>query len=168
MTYLFSGTARDMMSAVLADLEGASRPGPNQEAHLRRAMAELVGLYDRQAADGAADPDELARFRAESARALVQLGDAIPGYVAVTAAHAEIPDEDEWYDLALRRSAIQSLLDDYEGTDVPALVDRGELAELDADLRRAGAELGPVPESAVPAGLPDTHWWWRVPDRAAA
>jgi hypothetical protein len=162
VTYLFSGTARDMMSAGLADLEGARHPGPNQSAHFRRAMAELVGLYDRQAADGPADPEELARFRAESGAALEALGDAVPGYVAITAAHAEIPDEDELYDLALRRSAIQSLLDDYAGTPAAALVDRDEVAELDADLRRVAAAQGPLPADAIPRGLPESHWWWRA------
>src|SRR4051812_20604983 len=112
-----------MMSAVLDDLAGAREPGPAQSAHFRQAMAGLVGLYDRQAAVGPAPGDALARFRRESGEALLGLGDAVPGYVAVTAAHAEIPDEDEWYDLAMRRSAIQSVIDDYAGTPVADLVD---------------------------------------------
>ena len=161
--YLFKGTPRDMMSAVLTDLEGARHPGPNQSAHFRQAMAELVGLYDRQATDGPADAEELARFRAESGAALRSLGDAVPGYVAITAAHAEIPDEDELYDLAVRRSAIQSLLDDYAGTPAADLVDRDEVAELDADLRRVVVEHGPLPSDAIPRGLPESHWWWRLP-----
>jgi hypothetical protein len=164
VTYLFSGTSDDMMSAVLRDLEGAGEPGPAQSAHFRQAMAELVGLYDRQAEDGPADPSLGERFRRESGDALLALGDAVRGYVSITALHAETPDEDELYDLALRRSAIQSLLDDYAGTPVADLVDRDELAELDADLRRAAADLGPIPAESVPRGIPPSHWWWRYPD----
>lgn len=164
MTYLFSGTCEDMMSAVLRDLDGAREPGPAQAAHFRHAMAELVGLYDRRAEVGPASPEALERFRSASADALLAQADDVRAYVAITAAHAEIPDEDELYDLAVRRSAIQSLLDDYAGTSVPDLVDRDELAELDADLRRAAAELGPIPAEFVPRGLPAEHWWWRYPD----
>jgi hypothetical protein len=150
-----------MMSAVLRDLARAGEPGPARSAHFQQAMAELVGLYDRQAVDGPADPETLARFRAESGAALAAMGDAVPGYVAVTAAHAETPDEDELYDLALRRSAIQSLLDDYAGTPAAGLVDRDEVADLDADLRRVVADQGPLRADAIPRGLPESHWWWR-------
>jgi hypothetical protein len=64
----------------------------------------------------------------------------------------------------MRRSAIQSLVDDYAGTPVAAFIDPGDVAELDDELRRVGELQGPVPESFVPKGLPSSHWWWRYPE----
>lgn len=73
----------------------------------------------------------------------------------------------EWYELSMRRSAIQSLLDDYQGTPVAALINLDDIVQLDEELRRLGQndEQGPVDENAIPRGLPETHWWWRYPDQ---
>lgn len=163
MTYIFSGTPEDMMAAVLKDLEKSAEGGPSADAYFDRALVSLVGLYDRQAQAGPADPERLKRFRLESSRALAGFGRKVTAYVTETAIIAETANDDEWYELCMRRSAIQSLLDDYADTPVAALVDLSEVADLDAELRAVGEQHGPVPEPFVPRGLPDSHWWWRYP-----
>ena len=80
---------------------------------------------------------------------------------------AEGANENEWYELSMRRSAIQSLIDDYQGTSVAAIINLDDVAQLDEELRRLGQndEQGPADENAIPRGLLETHWWWRYPDQ---
>jgi hypothetical protein len=159
--HVFSGTPQDMMEAILRDLREANGATPRPEAHFARALSSLVGLYDRQAEVGPVPPGELAHFRRESGDAFAALGAAVPNYVVATSLHAETPDDDALYDLAIRRSAIQSLIDDYDGTAAEGLVNPDDVAELDEDLRRVVDDQGPLPEAVVPHGLPEHHWWWR-------
>lgn len=87
----------------------------------------------------------------------------LAAYPAITLNHAEAAGEDEWNKLCLRRSAIQTLIDDYAGTPIAALIDPAEVAELDEEMRRVGNEYGPVPNPFVPKGIPESHWWWSYP-----
>jgi hypothetical protein len=73
-------------------------------------------------------------------------------------------NDDELYDLAIRRSAIQTLLDDFAGTPVPGLMDPEQLEELDEQLRRVGESQGPLAPEAAPRGIPPSHWWWHAPE----
>ena len=152
------------MSEILAELEAAEASPDDPWYHLDRAMSMLVGLREREAADGPPAPERTAEFRRRLPDALVALGHAIPTYVLIAASHAEgVNDEAGLYDVALRRSAIQTLLDDFAGTPAAALVDTAEVAELDADLRRVADDLGPLPPGVVPASVPEHHWWWGHP-----
>lgn len=165
MMRIFSGTPVDMMRAAITDLETArSGEGP-VEAHFQQAMASLVGLYVRLRDERDARPSEreVAEFRQRSGRLLAELAEEVFVYVNTTIFQAESAHDEEWYGLCMRRSAIQSLLDDYGGTPAAGLVDRDDVAALDEELRRVGREQGPLPADAVPAGLPDGHWWWRYP-----
>jgi hypothetical protein len=95
--------------------------------------------------------------------ALLDFQMKIEAYTDVALFLAEGANEYEWYELCMRRSVIQSLLDDYAGTPIAALVDPTDVADLDVELRRVGVEQGPVLEQFVPKGLPDSHWWWHYP-----
>jgi hypothetical protein len=160
----YSGTAEDLMPVILGHLQQAVEGGPEREQHRFYAMMGLVGLYDRQAAEGPADPDAMRAFRARSAELLEQLGTHLANVVLDAEDLAESAVEgDEWPRLSMLRSAIQSLLDDYAGTGVPALIDPADVAELDERLRELAPEQEPVAEAELPRGLPDGHWWWRLP-----
>jgi hypothetical protein len=105
-------------------------------------------------------------FRARSAELLEQLG----GHTANVVTDAEdlagrAVEGDAWSRLSMLRSAIQSLLDDYAGTGVPALIDPADVAELDERLRELAPEQHPVPQEDMPRGLPVSHWWWTLPDQ---
>jgi hypothetical protein len=89
--------------------------------------------------------------------------DKIAVYTALATILAEGANDNEWYELCMRRSVIQVLLDDCTGTPVAESIDPVEVAELDVELRRVGMDQGPVPEQFVPKGLPDSHWWWKYP-----
>ncbi len=134
--------------------------GPNEDTYYRIAMICLVGLYDRQAEGGPADPERLRRFRKESGELLAALDGDISAYVQIAISLAQSANDNEWYELCMRRSVIQSLLDDYADTPVPELIDPVDLADLDTELRRVGKEQGPIPAEFVPKGLPGHHWWW--------
>jgi hypothetical protein len=162
--YVFSGTPQDMMRAVLDDLEQAGHAGDQRAGYMNRAMSRLVGVRDREAAEGPASEEETREFRRRVADALVGLGNAVPAYLMHTMIDAVSANDEELYDLAIRRSAIQSLLDDLAGTPVPGLIDSGELEDLDEELRRVAASQGPLAPEAAPRGIPHSHWWWRAPD----
>jgi hypothetical protein len=166
MTFVLDGTPEQAMSAFAAHLERAHARGPDADHEARMAMVSLVRLYDRQAAVGPVAPERLQQFRAESAAALVRTN-LIPAYVLKALFLAEGANDNQWYELSMRRSAIQSLIDDYRGTPVEALVSLDDVAQLDDELRALGQhdEQGAVDEHAIPRGLPETHWWWRYPDQ---
>jgi hypothetical protein len=164
MTWTFSGDPRQLMSETLVDLHTASEDRPDADGYFHRAMMSLVGLYDRQAECGAVHPEEMAAFRRESGDAMLRLDRRIPVYLSSTLGRAETAEEGDWYQLAMRRSVIQSLLDDYAGTRVAQLVEEDpDLSELDDELRRVAEEQDPVPEHIIPRGIPNSHWWWHLP-----
>jgi hypothetical protein len=103
---------------------------------------------------------EVERFREESGAFLAALGPDVNVYVQIAISLAEGASDNECYELCMRRSVIQSLLEDYAGTPVPGLIDPVDLADLDTEMRRVGEQQGPVPTEWVPRGLPGSHWWW--------
>lgn len=167
MTYRFSGTPEDLITACLEHLRRAGTDDSDDaQAYLRLALAELVGLHHLGAAAGGIDGDRLRGFRQASLPLLLGLADRVGFTLNEALLLAEAANDDEWYELCMNRSAIQCLLDDYPDTPLPGLFDRGELADLDEALRRVGAQQGPVAEDLVPRGLPDSHWWWHYPAAA--
>jgi len=160
---IFDGTPQDQMDALISRLADA-REHP-ASLSFDDAMAALVGIYDRQAVHGAVDPAAMARFRRESAEILAGFGERVTRYVTDTLDDVEDADPCDWGRLSLRRSSIQLLVDDYPGSVVAALALEGDLPELDEELRRFAPAKAPVPERAIPRGLPDGHWWWRLPDQ---
>jgi hypothetical protein len=168
MTYGFTGTPDDSMTALFDNLDHSRQGGPSAHAYFRYALLCLVSLHDRVDVVGPVDPERLRRFRRESGEALVSFSRDIVAYVTDTTYLAEEASDDELYELCIRRSEIQFLVDDYEGTAVAALVNLSEVAQLDGDLRRVGEEQGPLPEPFVPKGLPASHWWWHQPRAAGS
>jgi hypothetical protein len=164
MTYLFRGSSADIMAAFFEHVGHAHQGSPNADTHFRRALICLVGLYDRQAQGAPAQDAQLREFRRTSCEDLAAFDGDLTAYVHRTQFLAEGANDDEWYELCMRRSVIQSLVDDYAGTPVAAFIDHGDVAELDDELRRVGEMQGPVPAPLVPKGLPSSHWWWRYPE----
>lgn len=168
MTYRFSGTPQALMTACLEHLAQARQDdGPDGQAWLHLALAELVGLHHLAAASGAPDAAALQAFRRDSLAALLGLQERVGFFLNETLLLAESARDDEWPALCMQRSAIQCLLDDYPSSPVPALFDPGEVAELDEEMRRVGDQQGPLDPGLVPRGLPAGHWWWRYPTEAA-
>jgi hypothetical protein len=117
----------------------------------------LVGVYSQK---DRADPEELRRFRRESAAALADFENGLSAFADLTIFLAEGARDDDWYELCVRRSAIQFVLDEYGGTPVAAQIEPADVADLDVEMRRLGNEYGPVPQQFVPTGIPECHWWW--------
>lgn len=63
-------------------------------------------------------------------------------------------------DIALdRRTALQYLKDDFQGTVAEGLVDDDLFEEEDGYLAEKLREYGPF-DFAAPPNVPDSHWWW--------
>ena len=155
-------TPQQQMEAVFEWLADArERPA---SISFERAMEALVRIYDREAVYGPVDPATRARFRQESAKVIAGFGFQVTRFVDATLDDVASGDPCDWVWLSLRRSAIQLLIEDYAGTLVAALALQGSLSELDAELRKFAPEKAPVPERSIPKGLPDGHWWWRLPN----
>lgn len=168
MSYLFEQTPEEEMAALLQHLARARAGGPDADREFRRALVRLVGLYDRQAQVGAVDRQRLQAFRRESGEALMAFRDKLGAYAHRALILAEGANEGEWYELCMRRSVIQLLLDDYAGTPVASLIDGDYVADLDVEMERVGMDQGPLPESFIPKGLPESHWWWHYPEAEGA
>jgi hypothetical protein len=75
---------------------------------------------------------------------------------------------DGWCDVSARRSAMQFLLENY--SEMHALRDEGAaelIDEIDDVLRDHSDEVAPLPKSAIPTGIPKSHWWWWAPSASA-
>ncbi|MFR9750535.1 hypothetical protein ACL02S_05815 [Nocardia sp. 004] len=69
-----------------------------------------------------------------------------------------------WWESCIRRSEIALLLDEYPGAaDVLGQENMEMVEEMDEVLRDNGPDVPPLRHQDIPSGLPDTHWWWRLP-----
>ena len=72
--------------------------------------------------------------------------------------------EDDWKNACTRRSALAFLFSNYEDTALPTkLTETLDITELDRRLREVGVRENNLQASEIPAGIPEDHWWWRVP-----
>jgi hypothetical protein len=163
MSYLFSGTAEDMMRALFDRLKRAREGGPNEDKEFRQALICLVGLFDRLAQADGVDARRLHEFWHDACEALTAWHESIARYVHRTLTLAEGANDEEWYELCMRRSVIQLLMDHCAGADPGASIDSDLVADLDEELRRVGLDQGPMPKDSIPKGLPESHWWWDYP-----
>lgn len=163
MTYIFSGTPQDIMNKFMNKVNNAHLDGLKGECAFRDALAYLVGLHGRIAKADLKESEVLKKFREESCAELVKFENKLRAYSDITLFMAEGANENEWYELCLRRSVIQILLDDYMETPVAEFINLDDVSDLDIELRRVGLEQGPIPEEFIPNGLPESHWWWHYP-----
>ena len=104
MTYLLDGTPEQAMNAFFDHLRCAHAGGLDAERESRAALVSLVRLYDRQAAVGPVSPERLQQFRKDSAAALAS-SNLVPAYVHKALFLAESANDNQWYELSMRRSA---------------------------------------------------------------
>jgi hypothetical protein len=164
LTYVFTGDNDAVMASILRNARTATADRPDADGYLRNALIGLVGLYDRQAEYGPIDPDVMARFREESGEAFARVPGPIRAFAWTAQDVAEQEEEGDWYEVSMRRSALQSLRDDYAGTPAAGVTEEEDIDELDEVLRRVGPNQAPVPPEFVPRGLPEHHWWWSLPE----
>ncbi|MFB7722269.1 hypothetical protein [Nocardia sp. NPDC056100] len=81
--------------------------------------------------------------------------------------HAAINSiDDGWYDACFRRSALQLFRDRYPGAGELFDADRDireSLVEMDEWLRDRAPDVDLLTDGDIPGGMPDSHWWWRLP-----
>ena len=154
------------MNRFMDKVNNAHIDGRKGEYAFRDALVCLVGLHDRLAKADFKESDVLKQFREESCAELVKFEKKLRAYSDITLFMAEGANENEWYELCMRRSIIQLLLDDYRGTPVAEFIDLDDVSDLDIELRRVGLEQGPIPEEFIPNGLPENHWWWHYPEES--
>jgi hypothetical protein len=161
--YIFSTTPEEAIALFWAQIARA-RQDARADFSFRRALVALVELACLRGQTPPTTPEPSDQFRQESAEALQEFSGKIEAYSDITLFIAEdVREVSEWHEVCIRRSVIQVLWDDYAGTPVAALITPADVADLDGELRRVGAEYGPMPVEDVPAGLPAHHWWWRYP-----
>lgn len=166
MTYTFTTTPAAAIARFWERIRLARQGGHTTDAAVRRALIDLVERACLRGQPHPTPPDPT--FHQASLTALLEFSGELAPYANIALFMAEGAREDDWYELCMRRSVIQVLWDDYAGTPVAALISPADVADLDGELRRVGAEYGPMPAAGVPAGLPAHHWWWHYPRPADA
>ncbi|WP_157535091.1 hypothetical protein [Nocardia inohanensis] len=108
--------------------------------------------------------DELEAFRRDVSDLMIANGRSLYSYIDRGLDYAIRSRIDGWYEPSIHRSAIQLLIDDYPGGssvfDEEAL---DLLDEMDEMLNDRAPDVPPLPESIIPPGMPESHWWWHLP-----
>ncbi|WP_330185013.1 hypothetical protein OHB26_16360 [Nocardia sp. NBC_01503] len=136
-----------------------------REAAFARGMACLVEIEGSLERPGG----ELSEFRRQVAVLVAANTRGLFPYV-FDSLHAAIKSiDDGWYDPCLRRSALQLFRENYPGAGELFDADRDiteSVVEMDEWLRERAPDVEPLLEGRIPDGLPDGHWWWRLPDHS--
>jgi hypothetical protein len=164
MSYYFRGTTEDMISGMFVDLDKAALGGPLAPDYVLRALSGLVGLYDREAEAGSEIPPDLEQRKKAFCARLMDFTLPLKTYTALVICLGEENDPRHWYEMCIRRSVIQLLLDDASCSNVAELINPSEVAELDQLMRQMASEFEIELNELPPQGLPYSHWWWRLPD----
>ncbi|WP_431872897.1 hypothetical protein [Nocardiopsis eucommiae] len=69
----------------------------------------------------------------------------------------------EWYAACLYRSMLENLFEGFLGAVAFAVVKPEDIDDVDEELREGLPQAEDAVPSAVPAGVPEGHWWWRAP-----
>lgn len=153
-------TVDDTARSLLRDLDAALADDDRRRAYLRQGLRRLIGLHAGGGLPARVDGRDLT---AEVADRLVRLRTAMVAFVADSMYAVDAAREDDLYDVLELRSTLQYLTDDLRGTPADGLVDPEALVEIDEDLLRKIDDLGPLDEDEeIPAGVPESHWWWRA------
>ena len=111
MTYVFGGTPEDHMIGFFDHLERARQSSAQADVEIPEALASLIGLVDRHAQVHPVAAERLEEFWLAACDALRAFPNEISAYVQIALVIAEGANDNEWYELCLRRSAIQLLID---------------------------------------------------------
>jgi hypothetical protein len=64
------------------------------------------------------------------------------------------------------RSNLQIFNDEFVPLDtVLSSADLETLEDVEDTYREYADDIPPIPEEEIPAWIPDSHWWWRIPTR---
>lgn len=114
--------------------------------------------------------DTAGRFRQRRAEYFALVRDTLRRERPILAAYLARIDlqlwrrkRDGWYNACVGRSVLQVIVEQVDdGTEAP-LVESRQLEELDAEMQEIGPSINALPPDVIPAGMPNSHWWWFLP-----
>ncbi|MEU0490505.1 hypothetical protein ABZ249_14855 [Nocardiopsis sp. NPDC006139] len=145
----FTGTAEELLLQALTDLADGRTP-------MDRPLLLLWGARLRS---GVPLGDDTQRLRV--AEDITARSGELRSYLMQAENYASAAPGDNWYAACLYRSSLENVFESYLGGETFSLVDTEEIDDLDEELRENLARADAA-RKAVPAGVPDGHWWWRV------
>ncbi|MGV9675867.1 hypothetical protein ACWDSJ_11365 [Nocardia sp. NPDC003482] len=160
-----------LRASACADLKlSLELEGARSDDHRRRvrcftyAMETLVKLQAvLESSDRPSDAD-LAEFRRTIGSLVAANQRTLYSYINRTFTVSASAIVDGWVAPSIRRSAIQLLLDSFpEAASAFGEEELDLLEEIDEILHDRAQYIEPLPDHRIPAALPDTHWWWRLP-----
>lgn len=143
--------------------EAASPPDAYDDLHRLVLGVLRLGLaLERE--PGAAGAEVRARLRADG-DALAERLPLLSYYLARWEQRFCGAWEGEWRVACEARSGLEFMRTLYAGTALEgAFADELDPGELDDLMRARAMHDGGVPDEAIPAGIPPSHWWWWAPD----
>lgn len=158
----------EYMDAFLSELRHLDEAGADDMRRTYRltgAMVNLVGLAVRLHHEPGASwvHEELPAFRSASRRLLLRQRPALSGYMALMETSLWEGSQEGWYEVCIRRSAIQLVIDELEADTPTRLVEPQRIREDDEEMRETAPTVPALPPDIVPP-LSQTHWWWRAPE----
>lgn len=129
------------------------------------AMRWLFGV--RIASGNSMSEEELIEFKSRVVQLIGTEPDNLFRYIYDSFDCVWSSPNDGWDDACMRRSAIQLLLDEFPGGGALfSTEDRELLDEIDEAFYERVRFVHPLPDDDIPPGLPESHWWWRLPEKA--
>lgn len=165
--YIFDKSPQENINTFMERIKFAQNDANYQRFSFDEAVRYLIGLYDSMADEHSdfKNSTELRVFYKESSKELITLWRDLNAFADITCFMAEGANDNEWYELCIRRSILYILVNDYKDTEVMKYIELNDIEELDIELKRVGLEQGPIREDFIPRGLSKEHWWWYYPEK---
>jgi hypothetical protein len=156
----------DSFCEILRNLDEGRANSELRKHRLTHAMTSLVGLAVRLHHERDTDwtVDRMPEFRTEARRLLDRHRPVLSGYIADIETLTWGGDPDDWFEVSLKRSAVQVIMDEVDrDDDEKPVVERHRIHDVDLDMVETACAMPALSTRVVPR-LPPSHWWWRAPD----
>lgn len=165
------GTPRDCMAGALNSFSKALTVQKHEakgrlavDAIFSDAMQLLFGV--RIASGNPISEEELIEFKFLVVQLIGAEPDNLFRYIYDSFDCVWSSPDDGWDAAGMRRSAIQLLFDEFPGGVALFSTEGRELLdEIDEAFCERVRFVPPMPDDDIPPDLPESHWWWRLPEK---
>ncbi len=149
--HTFAGSPEELISQAQRDLQAEDVP-------LERALLMLLGAT----LQSGNELDLTDTLRLQIAESVTNRRGELNICISRAEDYASASEDGPWYSACLYRSLLENVFEKFLGSATFDLIDEEELSELDNELSEKLPHAHTASASAVPARVPEGHWWWEM------